>query len=271
MTRRAIPAMLTCGVILAAPSAWPDMLPSRGAVDSRIRVAIYNSDEVYRLYGRIGYQIDLQFEPGEVFVGLGAGDLEGLAFSAQDNHLFLKPKAVSVNTNLTVLTSRRQYHFDYVTIRKSVAAGRADAMYALRFTYPPLPASKQGEAAARVDGALGTAGTVRSRNSDYWYCGDATLKPAAAWDDGVRTWLRFDTHAELPAIFVGTAEGGESLVNFSIDSGDVVIQRIAPRFSLRRGRLSGCVVNKSYAGSGVRLSSGTVSPAVERVTQDLQP
>ena len=50
-------------------------------------------------------QIDLEFEPGETFVGLGAGDLESLTFAAQDNHLFLKPRAGGVDTNITVLTT----------------------------------------------------------------------------------------------------------------------------------------------------------------------
>ena len=64
--------------------------------------------------GFVGYQIDLEFESGETFVGLGAGDMEGLSFVGQENHLFLKPKAPKVATNLTVLTTRRHYHFDYV-------------------------------------------------------------------------------------------------------------------------------------------------------------
>jgi type IV secretion system protein VirB9 len=93
--------------LLSAYSAWAETIPTRGAVDSRIRTAAYDSAEVYRLRGFVGYQIDLEFEPGESFVGLGAGDLEGLAFVGQENHLFLKPKAEKVATNLTVLTNRR--------------------------------------------------------------------------------------------------------------------------------------------------------------------
>src|SRR5258708_24261295 len=55
--------------------------------DSRVRVAVYEEDTIYRLEGYVGYQIDLQFEPGETFVGLGAGDLRGIRFAAQTNHL----------------------------------------------------------------------------------------------------------------------------------------------------------------------------------------
>ena len=78
---------------LAFSNALAETVPSRGVVDSRIRSSIYNGDEVYRLRGFVGYQIDIEFEPGEIFSGLGAGDMEGLSFVGQDNHLFLKPKA----------------------------------------------------------------------------------------------------------------------------------------------------------------------------------
>jgi type IV secretion system protein VirB9 len=87
----------------------------------------------------------------------------------------------------------------------------------------------------------------------------------------VHTRLRFGAHAELPAIFVRNDDGSESLLNFSVDAGDVVIHRVAKRFVLRRGLLRGCVVNESFDGGGDRLDSGTVSPAVERVTQGGRP
>ena len=88
-------------------------MPSPGLLDARIRVVPYSADQVYRLIGFVGYQTDLEFETGETFVGLGAGDIEGISFVAQDNHLFLKPKAAKIGTNLTILTSRRTYQVDY--------------------------------------------------------------------------------------------------------------------------------------------------------------
>ena len=64
-------------------------------------------------------------------------------------------------------------------------------------------------------------------NIDYWYCGSPTLKPVAASDDGVHTRLRFAANAELPGIFVRNADASESLLNFSMESGDVVVHRVA--------------------------------------------
>ena len=58
------------------------------AVDGRIRTVVYGADEVYRLRGYVGYQIDLEFQEGERFVGLGAGDVESITVGAEGNHLF---------------------------------------------------------------------------------------------------------------------------------------------------------------------------------------
>jgi type IV secretion system protein VirB9 len=247
-------------------AAWAETVPAKGSVDARIRTAAYDGNEVYRLHGFVGYQIDLEFEPGETFVGLGSGDLEGLAFVGQENHLFLKPKAAKVATNLTVLTSHRHYQFDYSA--SSQRPGEDDLIYALRFTYAPSTAKFAAEAAAkRLDSQLEGASNNRTRNIDYWYCGERTLRPAAASDDGVHTRLTFAANSDLPAIFVRNEDDSESLLNFSVDAGDVVIHRVAQRFILRRGKLTGCVVNRGFAGGGKRLESGTVAPEVERRVQ----
>ena len=197
------------------------------------------------------------------------GDIEGVSFVGQDNHLFLKPKAAKVATNLTVLTNRRHYQFDYTSHAQS-AAGEDEVIYALRFTYSPSPAQQAAEAAERrLDKDL--ADLSGPRNVDYWYCGHADLRPIAASDDGVHTRLTFSAHADLPAIFVRNDDDSESLLNFSMDGNDVVIHRVSRRFILRRGKLTGCIVNQGYSGGGARLESGTVTPQVERRVQGAKP
>jgi type IV secretion system protein VirB9 len=266
-----LPARISCLVAIALQVALfskptiAETVPTRGAVDARIRSAPYDGDQVYRVRGFVGYQIDFEFEPGESFVGLGAGDIEGLSYFGQDNHLFLKPKAAKVATNLTVLTNRRRYQIDYSAVPRLPEAGDPDVIFAVRFLYPPIPSQSAAERAGkRIDAALGAASAKRPQNVDYWYCGRPELKPTAASDDGIHTRLRFAANAELPAVFVSNADGTESLLNFSMDSGDVIIHRIAHRFILRRGRLTGCVVNQGFVGGGLRLESGTVTPEVER-------
>jgi type IV secretion system protein VirB9 len=114
---------------------------------------------------------------------------------------------------------------------------------------------------------LESASARRQRNIDYWYCGSPTLKPVVASDDGVHTRLRFAANSELPAVFVRNEDGSESLLNFSMDAGDVIVHRVAKQFILRRGKLAGCIVNQGFKGGGERLDSGTVAPNVERRVQ----
>jgi type IV secretion system protein VirB9 len=223
---------------------------------------------VYHLYGFVGYHLDLEFAAGESFLGLSAGDPEALTYSAHENVLTLRPKAASSQMNVTVTTTEHRYYFQY-TIAADLKRVGDEVMYAVRFTYPPKPGAPDGlTAAERVERDLSAAQRSPPRNIDYWFCGSPSIKPAAASDDGVHTRLTFASRAELPAVFVRNDDDSESLLNFSMDAGDVVIHRVAPRFILRRGKLTGCIVNKGFAGSGERLESGTITPQVKRERKD---
>jgi type IV secretion system protein VirB9 len=247
--------------LLAPVGLRAELVPPRGVVDPRVRVVEYAADQVYRIAGYVGYAIHIELEEGEEYRGLGAGDSDALTIDVRGNDVFVKPRAVLVQTNLTLLTSRRRYHFDYSARAKAPDPAVDEVIYSLRFLYPPGQPSE----ANRVATALAVE-TARPRNLDYWYCGHASLRPIAAFDDGVHTHLRFSSRSEMPAIFVRNEDETESLLNFSVDpdSGEVVIHRVAPKLILRRGRVLGCIVNRSYAGSGERLPSGTVAPEVSR-------
>lgn len=254
-----------CCVMATLACAHPTQLPL--LPDARIRVVPYRADAVYRLRGYVGYQIDIAFAPGERFVGLGVGDSMGVTFAAAANHLFIKPRAAHVATNLTVLTNRRTYLFQYEADSAPPDVSGADVIYALRFEYPTVPVAARSGPRQQVETSLAAAREVRPRNYDYWYCGDPSLRPTAAWDDGVQTILVFGAHAELPAVFALNEDGSESLVNIDVQGGRMVIQRVARRLILRRGKLAGCIVDRAFAGAGERLSSGTIAPNVERVTR----
>ena len=141
-------------------------------------------------------------------------------------------------------------------------------IYVLRFVYPP---QRTDHAAAAVEHELTDAVQTRPHNLSYGYRGSPQLKPVSAWDDAVQTRLRFDSHDELPAIFLRNDDGTESLLNFTVEAGELVVHRVARHLIVRRGTLKGCILNQSYGGSGQRLDSGTVAPAVERATRQLPP
>jgi type IV secretion system protein VirB9 len=248
--------------LVRAQASQPALRP-----DPRIRVAPYRPDAIYRLRGYVGYQIDITFAPGERFAGLGVGDSKGVAFAAAANHLFLKPRAAHVATNLTVLTNRRTYLFEYEADPAPPDTSGADVIYALRFEYAAMPVRAGSLERSEVERDLVAAQSFRARNYDYWYCGAPSLKPVAAWDDSVQTTLVFGVHAELPAVFALNEDGSESLVNFDVQAGRIVVQRVTRRLIVRRGKLAGCIVDRAFAGGGERLSSGTIAPNVHRMTR----
>ncbi|MDM0108025.1 P-type conjugative transfer protein VirB9 [Variovorax sp. J22R24] len=264
----ALGAVLSCALLIAPSVARAATIPPAGKVDARIRVIAYNPDDVVTLHGYVGYQIHLQFAEGEEFVNLGSGDNAAFDVGAERNHFFIKPKEAHASTNVTVLTNRRAYHFDYVVSQNAPSGAAARRMvYSIRFTYPEDEArTAAAEAERRRADARISQASDRPRNRNYWFCGSDSLRPMSAYDDGVQTRLRFQARAEFPAMFVQNDDGSESLLNFNVEDDEVVIHRVARRFVLRRGQLVGCVVNQSFAGGGARTPANTSVPGVRRTT-----
>ena len=251
------------GGMLMLAALHAETVPLRGVLDPRVRVAVYQPEQVYRLTGFVGYHIHLQWEPGETFVGLGAGDLDGLSFVAQGSHLFLKPKVAQVATNLTVITDRRHYLFEYSAEARRPNPAVDEVVYSLTFTYgAPLSGKSDG-----IEAALATP--VLPKNMDYGFCGSRALKPLSVYDDGLRLHVKFPARADWPAVFVRNPDGTDSLVNFTVEKDELIVHKVAARFILRRGTLVGCLINRAYDTSGVRAGTersgtDTVSPEVVR-------
>jgi type IV secretion system protein VirB9 len=239
---------LTIGILTSVFTVLThaETVPTKGTVDPRIRSVAYNRDEVYRLHGWVGQEIHLEFEEGESFVALSGGDLDALTLGPERNSLSIKPRVAFVDSNFTIVTTERYYHIRYTAAIHRRREDEQDAIYSLRFTYP------QSQRLLSVEVEQGP------RNSDYWFCGSPSLRPVEASDNGLHTRLRFAEHAEWPAVFVREDDGSESLVNFSVRGGELLIHRVARQFVLRRGRLVGCVVNRSFVdGSATHARRGS--------------
>ena len=257
--------------VVTLGSLKAEQVPERGAIDPRVRSVVYDTGQVYRLQGYAGYALHLQFAEGEVFEGLGSGDIEAVSVVAQGNHLFLKPKAAHVATNLTLLTNRHTYQLDYTVNPGRASAATDQLIYSLTLRYPAeqIQALAAATAARSVNEALKVAPPTINRH--YAFCGPTSLRPSEASDDGIQTRLVFPARVDLPAVFVRNEDGAESLVNFTVVGDALILHRVAKAFVLRRGRLVGCIVNQAFAGGSESLSSGTLSPSVERVNAGAAP
>ena len=267
-------ALAAFALIMFAAGARAEQTPARGLIDSRVRVVAYDPEQVIKLKGYVGYQIHFQFAEGEGFVNLAAGDNKALDVGYEANHLVLKPLAEKVATNITVITTRHVYQFDYSATSARPDPDRDEVIYSLRFIYPQDEAKKAAQALEeeRTNLKLASAekGTARAYNANYWGCGASAIRPIRAVDDGVQTRLRFSAHAEIPTLYVKNDDASESLVNFTVEDDEVVIHRVARGFVLRRGKLVACLQNRSFDGGGERLKSETLVPGVERVTKGVK-
>jgi type IV secretion system protein VirB9 len=259
---------------LSAGVARAELTPTKGLTDSRVRIVPFDAEQVIKLKGFVGYQIHFQFADGETFVNLAAGDNKALDVGYEANHLVLKPLAEKVATNITVITNRHVYQFDYSASAERPDPSRGDVIYSLRFIYPQEEAKRAADAleAERTNAKLSNAekGVVRTLNANYWGCGADAIRPVYAVDDGVQTRLRFSAHAEFPTLYVKNDDESESLVNFTVENDEVVIHRVARSFVLRRGRLVSCLQNRAFDGGGERLQSETLVPGVERITKGVK-
>lgn len=273
VAKRVFSWSIAASATLCLQVAYAEIVPQRGVTDSRVRVVAYDSDNVVVLRAFVGYQIHLQFGDGEQFINLGAGDAGGLDVGSEKNHLMIKPKVPKVATNLTIITTQRVYQFEYSAEARVPNPRVDDVLYSLRFIYPKEEAARAAAELQRLraEAAMTREVAQRPQNRNYWFCGNDALRPTSAYDDGVQTRVKFGARSEFPALFVKNDDGSESLLNFNIENDEVVIHRVSREFVIRRGKLVGCIQNRSFDGGGTRLESGTVVPGVNRAVRGGQP
>jgi type IV secretion system protein VirB9 len=251
--------ILAAHLALVVSSAIAEGVPTVSGDDPRMRLVEYRPEEIIHLDGFVGYAIHLEFASGEVLVNVAAGDMGALEIGSEAQHLWLKPKFAPAHTNISVVTNRRVYQFDYVAHRYGPSSSER-LVYSIRFHYPEVNVVKtaKNEPPAKL-----LAPPPRQQNLNYWYCGAPTFRPSRVYDDEVQTHIVFEPRSDVPALFVKDGDG-ESLVNFTVGGDEVVIHRIARQFVFRRGKLVGCLENRSFAGGGEALPNGAVDPAVRR-------
>ena len=65
--RRALALTLLC-MVAFVHSVCAETIPPRGSIDPRVRTVAYDADDVVKLHGYVGYQIHIEWAPGEEFV-----------------------------------------------------------------------------------------------------------------------------------------------------------------------------------------------------------
>lgn len=237
---------------------------SGGGADRRIRYVSYDPDVVVPIDAVVGIVTHIVLERGESYVTHAFGDGKAWDFAAKSNHCFLKAVATNADSNLTIVTDRRSYHF---SLRLLADPGAAPT-FEIAFRYPDSDARKRREDARRSAFENSFEGNGEEPNLDYTMSGDLDLAPVNTWDDREFTYFKFPGQRDIPAIYMVGPDGNESLVNRHSTGPSneiVVVHKVAARWVLRLGSRALAIWNDAYDAEGRRNVSRTASPDVNRV------
>ncbi len=232
---------LTIALALLPATVSAADAPRPGRVDPRIRSVFYNPEQVVLLTGYLGYQMMIEFAPGERLENVSIGD--SLGWQVTPNHkadlLFLKPVGLAPPTNMTVVTDRRRYAFE-LRSRRASTAGASQIAYIVRFDYPEVLAPMQ------VEVTPPPPKPPEQRNIHYSYTGSRAVLPSQVFDDGAFTYFKWPEATSAPALFLVDKDGAESIVNYGMRDGYQVVEQVAQRFVLRSGKDITYVINDAW-------------------------
>lgn len=264
--------ILLCLTILVS-TANAEIDPTKSKFDSRIRTLNYNADDVTKITAVDGYTTTIKFSEKEHINYVSTGFEDGWQHKIQDNYLIIIPKPIDDssgffqpsspdwNTNLIVITDRREYSFQL-----NIGENDKNNMFIVRFNYPLDKSAetknkilkqtnelKKRENKELVKRALGKL-TIPvnwnyyksvNRNSDI-------IAPDFVYDDGVLTFVGFSNEKEIPSVFLVNSDNSEEMLTYNMRADvlnnyrTLVIHKVAERLILRNGNKVVGIFNKSF-------------------------
>jgi type IV secretion system protein VirB9 len=195
--------------------------PISTSQDPRIKRINYQSSNIVHLHGHPGYSVHVVFSPAEEVVNVAIGDASAWEVVSVKNNIFLKP-VVDSNTNMTVLTNQRAYHFNLIS-----ADNVKDLTYQLQFVYPEQVITNDEDYKKDLNSMdLNWEYSFAPRNAE-------AIAPIQAFDDGQFTYFKFHRNQPIPAIFTVDDRRNESVVNYHVEDGRVVVNQVAEQFTFR--------------------------------------
>ena len=236
--------------------AFASQMPRFLGTEKKFRSFLYNPNEVYRYIGHYTYQGFIEFEQGETIGTISMGNPSLWLFESLGNRLFLKPVGEDGSeTNMTVITSKRVYHFELMA-REAKSIADKNLIFVVKFVYPDEKEKNIVEFAKTNLSDDPDLRDLSKYNFNYQYTGEKSIAPSKVFDNGQFTYFQFSNkNAEIPAIFNVDADGFESLVNYRVSSDYIIVERVGAQFTLRNGSEIVCVYNINLYSSGREKTS----------------
>lgn len=218
--------------------------------DSRIRVMIYNPNDVFKFTGYYGYQASIEFARLEEVISVSMGDTTSWQIVPSGNRIFIKPIEQDATTNMTLITNKRTYYFElYAEETNNIRD--PELVFNVKFLYPDD--EDQGNVktfAASSPISVPNIEKPEHYNFNYYISGSEEIAPIKIFDDGEFTYMQFrDKNKEIPAIMAVDENLRESMVNFRLDptnSNLVIVEQVFNKITLRLGDRITCVYNDAF-------------------------
>lgn len=224
------------------------------------------------------------------------------------SQIFVRPKDGATRNNMELSTNKRDYSLLFLVVSEAVGAQKkaagVPADFRVVFEYPK--AAPPTQAAATVDRGQAVEGLLRRvesasaplqsvpsdpdygmtprerlraegmhvRNAHYSkqvLPGGEDADPMMVFDDGRFTYFEFPGAREIPAVFAYGSDGQPTRVNWHMSGNFLVVQRTAPKFTLRLGNAVVGIFNEAFDPTGIETPTSTVSPAVVRTVRRSTP
>ena len=260
-------------LLLLSSSALAAQFPHYLGSEKKFRSYIYNPNDVYRYVGHYTYQGFIEFEEGETIGTISMGNPSLWLFETLGNRIFLKPVGEdNSETNMTVISSKRVYHFELMA-KEAKGITDKDLIFVAKFVYPD---EKDKNLVAFPKSLPSDEPDMRDLsiyNFNYQYTGEPTIAPIKIFDNGEFTYFQFaKKNAEIPAIFSVDSEGFESLINFRSAGSYIIVEKVAPQFTLRNGDEIVCAYNMNLYINGkekqtIRKANSTINNLPSSATE----
>lgn len=219
-------------------------------IDSRIRVMVYNPDDIFKYVGYYGYQASIELAKGEEVVNISMGDTTGWQIVPSGNRIFIKPIEQDATTNMTLITNKRTYYFELYA-QEAQDIRDPDLVFNIRFIYPDEEDEEHLKTyTAASNSTAPDLAHPEKYNFNYYISGNEEIAPIKIFDDGDFTYLQFrQKNAELPAIFAVDEALRESMVNYRLSTDIpnlIIVEQVFHKLSIRYGDKIVCVFNESF-------------------------
>lgn len=204
---------------------------------------VYIPNQIYKVYCQEQRITDVQLQPGEEIIYVGAGDTVRWVVDQEVSgsgetmqwHVYIKPLKAGIKTNFIINTNKHIYHLEVVATNWYTPI--------VNWCYPREErAALIRQRAAQERRAEETIARFQLNDLNFEYkivsSRSYRWKPQMVFDDGVKTYIQMPPSmksSEAPALFIKDDDGLQ-LVNYRVRNDYYIVDRLFEEAELRNGK-----------------------------------